>query len=99
MTIWKSETTSLESKRQLQEHRKHYWKRLLVQNELDLDLYHWWTQASKDFERTLWTDADTSYEGKKSTLKTEIKKLAKEEKKQYFRDIKIDENTNEDTWL
>ena len=98
MSKWKSETTELESKAQLKSHRKDKWKGLLLQNDLDLEMYPWWSDEEKIFERTLFAEADKNYEERKVKLKQELKKLSKENKTKYFQEIGEIEQ-DEDIWL
>ena len=98
MSKWKSETTNLESKAQLKSHRKDKWKGLLLQNNLDLELYSWWTEEEKALERTLFAEADENYEERKLKLNQEIKNLSIEDKSKYFQEIGT-AGQDADIWL
>jgi len=98
MSKWKSKTTDLESKEQLKSHRKDKWKGLLIQNNLDLEMYPWWTDEEKTLERTLFAAADVDYEERKLKLKQEIKELSIEDKVKYFQETGVDEQ-DIDIWL
>ena len=79
MSKWKSETTELESKAQLKQHRIHLWQGLCKQNDLDLQTYPVWTDVEKA----------------KAKLKQDLKKLSKEAKAKYFQEIGIDEQNED----
>ena len=95
---WKSETFNIESKEQLKSYRKAMWMGLLLQNNLDLVFYPWWTNEEKDLELTLFVKADEDYETKKIELKQAIKKLSEENKTKYFQEIGVVKQ-DEDVWL
>ena len=98
MSRWKSETLGLESKAQLQSHRKDKWRSLLLQNGLDVELIPFWTQTEKDIEQNLWTKADVDYENRKAILKEQLKALSGDDLKVYFSEIGVDEQ-DINTWL
>ena len=98
MNKWKSETLELESKEQLKSHRKDKWKGVLLQNNLDLEMYHWWANEEKILEQTLFIEADKDYEVRKLVLKSQIDKLSAENKLIYFKEIGV-ESQDINIWL
>lgn len=98
MSKWQSETTGLESKEQLKSYRKDKWKGLLLQNNLDLDLYPWWTDEEKELEEKLWEEADKDYEKRKEDLSKALHKLEALKLPIYFQEIGV-ENQDIGVWL
>jgi len=95
---WNSESTGLESKAQLYQHRVHLWMGLCSQNDLDLRLYAIWTEADKTKAEQLWDNTLTYYNQRKNKLRQEIKKLSEENKTKYFQEIGV-QKQDEDDWL
>jgi hypothetical protein len=96
MSKWKSETFELESKSQLKAHRKHKFDELLMDNDLDLLNYSFWSQAEKDLEILLWKEADDAYEIRKDVLRPQLTALITNDLVKYFQEIGVPESSVED---
>ena len=100
MSKWLSETFDLESKAQLKEHRKHKWKVLLAENNLDMIFHPFWSAAEIALEITLWEDADANsvygYEKRKEVLRRQLAALDVNELAVYFQEIGVPESSVED---
>ncbi len=94
MSKWKSETTGLESKRQLQSHRDDKLSELISDNRLSP-----WCDADKAKQIILFAEADVLYEERKSKLKTAIQNLSTAKRKLYFTEIGLPANTDVNAWL
>ena len=101
MSKWISETTKLESKAQLKEHREHKLNELCSDNGLNRLNAVFWTPAELALEATLWNDADTTtehygYEKRKEVLRGQLTALAANELVVYFQEIGVPESSVED---
>ena len=95
MSKWESKQ-GIESKSQLKAHRDHLMNRFLMENDLNLLQYPFWSQADKDLEATLWKEADNDYETRKVALRPLLNALSAEELTTYFQEIGVPENNVED---
>ena len=100
MSKWKSETHGLPSKSQLKSYRFQKMNELLLDNDLDLKFYPFWSAAEIALEITLWEDADTNsvygYEKRKEVLRGQLAALDANELAVYFQEIGVPESSVED---
>lgn len=96
---YRSETTGLESKAQLDEYRKKRCRQALVENGLDTDFQFLWSVENKVLAQQLWDDTAVEDAQRKTELRTKVEKLSADDRAKYFNEIGVVDQGNLGSWL